>query len=141
MRRLLVPLLILSTVFISLGCAKTAIKNTISDFEDAINDEYAPDLLDTLSPDSDFILSDPDATGFLFYFQSSGYIPVNYRNLDISVDGGDADVFSDGTYAGAPTDVKFWMRKEGGLFSADWRVFRYYDNGDFSTPVWRRPRD
>jgi len=141
MRRSLVPVFIVITMLFFIGCAKTAIKSTISDFEDAINDESASDLKETLSPDSDYIVSDPTAAEFLDYFQSNFYIPVNYSNLDIDVGGGDADVFSDGTYDGTPTEVKFWMRREGWFLSSDWRVYRYYDFGDFSNPVWRKPQN
>ena len=40
-----------------------------------------------------------------------------------------------------PDDVWFWMRKQGGLFSSDWRVYRYYNGGDFNTPVWQKLKD
>jgi len=142
MRRSLVPVLIVITILFFIGCAKTAIKSTISDFEDAINDESASDLKETLSPDSDFIVSDPTAAEFLDYFQSSSYIPVNYSTLDIDVGGGDADVFSDVNYNGLPAEAKFWMRREGWFLSSDWRVYRYYDDiVDITEPIWRKPQN
>jgi len=146
MKCIIVPVIIFITIIMFLGCsAEKAIENTISDFEDAINSGNSSDFDETLSTESDYRIPDPDGSGFLGYFIPT-WDPVHYGNLDISRDGRDADVYSDGTYLNGtyPTDVWFWMRREEAFFafiSQDWRVYRYYDEGDYTTPVWRKPKN
>jgi hypothetical protein len=145
MKCIIVPVIIFITIIMFLGCsAEKAIEKTISDFEDAINSGNSNDFDETLSTESDYRTSDPDGSDFLDYFLLLNYDPVHYGNLDISRDGRDADVYSDGTYENGlnPTDVLFWMRREEAFFafiSQDWRIYRYYHFGDYTNPVWRKP--
>lgn len=136
---------VLSSVFIS-GCAKMAIEKTISEFEDAVNKEDAEALEDIMSPDSDFYVTATFDT-FLDYFD--GFRDVKYNNLNIDVDGRDAEVYADGTYnlgeQGEITEgVLFWMRREEALLAfifPDYKVYRYYDLDNFSDPVWQKLKE
>jgi uncharacterized membrane protein YvbJ len=134
---------VISPVFIS-GCAKMAIEKTISEFEDAVNNEDQKKLKDVMSPDSDFYVT-ATFQEFLDYFDD--FRDVNYKNLDIEVDGRDAEVYSDATYNSGNTRVTvlFWMRREEALFAflfPDFKVYRYYDNlGDFSVPIWQKLKE
>ena len=151
MRRIIIQLLIMSTIFILFGCGEAVIKRTISDFEDSINDDNYSNFKETLSPQSDYYLTDIDIQNFFDHFvaEPNKYAPVHYSHLDISIDGPDADVYSDGSYEGGltPINILFWMKREPGFFSflsPDWRIFRYYedsnDDGQFEeTPYWRKP--
>ena len=140
MKRIIIPVLILFSVLL-FCCAEMAIENTISDFEAAVNIDNISDIKETLSTESEMYLGDTEFQAFLDYFDI--HIDVHYSSLDISIDGRDANVYSDGTYQSGtyPTDVWFWMRREEAIFafiSQDWRVYRYYDENDFTTPVWKK---
>ncbi len=144
MKRYVFPVLIaVICSMLALGCAKVAIESAISDFEDAVNNDSTSEIQDVMSPDSDFYVT-ATFSEFLDYFD--GFRDVAYSNLDIEIDGRDATVYSDGTYnSGAtPVDVLFWMRREEAFFAflfPDYKVYRYYDFGDFSTPVWQKLKE
>lgn len=141
MKRLIISIVIVLSIsiFFTLGCNKLAIETALADFEDAVNNNSASDLEDVMSPDSNFYI-----TGAFQQFLNDifgGNTPVNYTNLDINVDGSNATVLPDATYAGFPNDVKFNMRKDESdstFFSPSWKVYRYYDNDDFDLPVWQK---
>jgi len=143
MKRIIIPVLILFSVLL-FSCAEMAIENTISDFEGSVNIENISDIKETLSTESEMYLGDTEFQAFLDYFDI--HRNVDYSSLDISIDGRDADVYSDGTYQSGtyPTKVLFWMRREEAIFafiSQDWRVYRYYDDDNFIVDldeVWKK---
>jgi len=144
MKRIIIPVLILFSVLL-FSCAEMAIENTISDFANAVNSGDANDLKETLSTESEMYRGDPEFQWFFGYFYPDN-IDVHYSSLDISIDGRDADVDSDGTYENGmnSTAVRFWMRREEAIFafiSQDWRVYRYYDDDNFIVDldeVWKK---
>ena len=142
---LLILILIMSVALF--GCSKVIIEDTIKDWENAINNNDPDALEKTISPDSDFYVTYTvnylvGPTNSYFY----GFIPVNYYNLDINIDNSYANVYADATYKGAkvPGGVLFKMKKKEALLSfifPEWKVYQYYDNGEFSSPddaVWRK---
>lgn len=145
MKLIIMPVFILFSVLL-FSCAEMAIENTISDFEGSVNIENISDIKETLSTESEMYLGDTEFQAFLDYFDI--HRNVHYSSLVISIDGRDANVDSDGTYnynnGGNPTAVRFWMRREEAIFafiSQDWRVYRYYDDGNFtvdSDEVWKK---
>lgn len=129
---------------LAFGCSnEKAIEETLEDWEDAINEDDADALWDTVSPDSNFY-DTQTSQQLLDYFD--GFTPVKYSDEDIDIDKPYADVLADATYAGVPVtgddgSVMFVMKKEEGFFSflnPDWRVYKYYDNGEFDDPVWQK---
>jgi outer membrane murein-binding lipoprotein Lpp len=136
-------IVVISSAFIS-GCAKMAIEKTISEFEDAVNNMDAKALEDIMSTES---TQTTVATYENFLKDNfSHIIPVDYKNLDIDINGRDADVYADATYIEGEIDddVKFWMRREEALFSflfPDWRIYQYFANGNFEDPIWLKTKE
>ncbi len=143
MKRLLTTAIALAFFAILLfGCSSEAmIEKTIGEFETAVNDDSVGDLKDTLSPDSDFYITQT-FQGFLDYFD--GQRNVNYPDLSITVDGSDGDALSDATYVNGtfPVSVQFVMRKEKGFFSflaPSWKILQYWDEASGTMEnIWRR---
>lgn len=136
----LLILTVVITIIPLLGCTQYYIEKTIDDWEKAINDSDADALENLLSPDSDFWVTGTFQE-FLDYFE--GNKPVHYSNLDISVNNPYADVYANATYKGVEVDGGVWfvLKKEEALLSflfPDWRIYQYYDFGDWSNPVWRK---
>ncbi len=151
MKKYTIAIIIIVIAGLFISCSQEdAIEETILAFENAVNlsetdlDVAANDLEGIMSPDSDFYVTTTFAD---FLFDNFDQLwSVNYTNLDITADGRDGDVYSDATYlAGTiPDDVWFWMRREKGFFAflnPDWRVFRYYNGGDYTIPVWQKLKD
>jgi hypothetical protein len=143
MKRLIIIGIIAISFIIFASCDQMAIEDAINTFEDAVNDNSSTDMKNILSPDSQFyILGDWDV--FLAYF--GGQRPVEYTNLDINQDGENARVLTDATYNAVPVTggVKFRMRKdnsESTFFSPSWKVYQYYDFGNFvedTDAVWKK---
>ena len=144
MKKYMVLLLIVLLSFLLFGCSKLVIEDTIRKFQDAINNEDAEALKEVMSPDSDFYKT----TTFEEFIEDnfSQKIPVEYKNLDIDINDNLADVYAD-EYSLANTDhpeineVLFVMRKVDNFFSfifPEWKVYRFYNEGDFNNPVWKR---
>jgi hypothetical protein len=149
MKKLIISGIIAISILIFFSCDQMAIKSTISDFENAINDtdfivginaENEQDIEDTLSPDSEFYVTGT-FSDLLNHFD--GFSPVAFSNLNIDVDGSNADVNSDADLAGIAEDAKFVMRKESDstFFSPEWKIKQYWDTNNLSGDlefVWKK---
>jgi len=142
MKRIMVLLLLLFAVSL-FGCSKMLIEQTIEDFEKAVNEEDIDALANTISEESEF---SPAINKDLFqhlweYF--NGFIPVNFYNYNISIDGSDADVYTDADFKEIEVKAKFLMRKNQAFFSfllPDWKIYQYWDNNNESIDyefVWK----
>ncbi len=149
MNKLIISGIIALSILIFISCNQMAIESTISDFETAINDtDFAAgitpnntqDIKDTLSPDSEFYVTET-FNALLLHFD--GFDPVGYSNLNIDVDGSNADVTADADLAGIPEDAKFVMRKDSAstFFSPEWKIKQYWDTNNVSENlefVWKK---
>jgi len=138
---LLFPVLVLILAFI-IGCAESSIENLISDFDDAVNSDSESQIRDVLSEDSDWYVTGAFST-FLDNFD--GDRDIAHSNFDMDIAGTRATIYSDVTYNNgvipAPGSVMFWTKRDSGFLSfifGEWKVYRYYDNDDFSNPLWRK---
>lgn len=148
MKRPLMPAILLFAIsLLFFGCSnEMMIEKTIDDWTGAINNNDVEAMEDVLSPDSDYYitltanylvgdpLDDP-------YFED--FTPVSYALGSIDIDVPYADVPATATYVGVPNNAMFVMKREPGFLSflfPDWKVYRYFDNGDFTTAVWRKPK-
>jgi hypothetical protein len=142
MKKIMVfPALVLILAF-AIGCAESSIEKLISDFDDAVNNDSDSEIQDVLSEDSDFYITGAFST-FLDNFD--GDRDIAHSNFDMDIAGTRATVYSDVTYNGGaisvPDSVMFWMKRDSGFLSfifGSWKVFRYYDNSDFTIPLWRK---
>jgi hypothetical protein len=142
MKKLMVfPAVVLILLFV-LGCAESSIEKLISDFDDAVNNDSESQIRDVLSEDSDWYIIG-DFSTFLDNFD--GDRDIAHSNFDMDIAGTRATVYSDVTYSGgaisASDSVMFWTKRDSGFLSfifGDWKVLRYYDNYDFSDPLWRK---
>lgn len=135
---LLILILIMSVALF--GCSKVIIEDTIDKFQKAVNNNDVDALNEVMSPDSDFDTVAEYET-FLQFFD--GFTPLEYKNLDININGNMADVNADAYYRNTPDpdSVLFVMKKVDNFFSfifPDWRILRYYAWDDFNEPVWRK---
>jgi uncharacterized membrane protein YvbJ len=145
MKRPLIAMVVLvSIAFLFFGCSnEKAIETTIGDFEAAVNNNSVGDIKDTLSPDSDFYITQT-FQNFLDYFKDQRN--VNYPNPDITVNGDNGDALCDATYdsGSLPVNVQFVMKKEKGFFSflfPSWKVLEYWDDAAVSGTldnIWKR---
>jgi hypothetical protein len=124
-----------------LGCANAAVESAISNFQNAINNNSPSQLKNALSPDSDYYIT--QGWDWLLTDVFGGNTPVYYSNYTITVSGENADSYANATYAGLPVDggVWFWFRRENTFLAflfPSYKVYRYYQEGDWSTPVWRK---
>jgi uncharacterized membrane protein YvbJ len=126
-----------------LGCANAAVESAISNFKSAVNADSADQVKNALSPESSFYITQEFET-FLGYFD--GNRPVAYSNYTINVSGADADAYASATYNSVPVSggVWFWFKRDNTFLAflfPSYKVYRYYDNGDWSTPVWKKIQD
>jgi uncharacterized membrane protein YvbJ len=131
---------LLVTSFILLGCANAAVETAISDFKNAVNNDSVSEIQNALSPASSFYITQEFET-FLDYFD--GNRPVEYSNYTITAEGANADAYANSTYSGVTVSggVWFWFRREETFLSflfPSYKVYRYYDNGDWNNPVWKK---
>ena len=134
----------LLSAVILLGCADAAVKTAISDFKDAVNANSVSQIKSALSPESDFYITGEFQT-FLDYFEGAGR-PVAYSGYTINVSGENADAYASATYDSVAVGggVWFWFRREDtflGFLFPSYKVYRYYDYGNWSDPVWRKIQD
>ena len=142
MKKILIFATLLLIMSIALfGCSKIIIEDTINKFQDAINNEDIDALKNIMSPDSDM----STVAGYediKVYFD--GFIPLEYSNLDIDLNGNTADVNTDANYYNTPKTIQvlFVMKKTNNFFSfmfPEWKVYQYYDSlSGFDSPVWRK---
>ena len=140
------PVLMLVLAFF-IGCAEVSIEKLISDFDDAINNKNESQIRDVLSEDSDYYITESfDIFVGETNFGDSERV-LAHSNFDMDIAGTRATVYSDVTYdldatpLLVPDSVMFWMKRDSGFLSfifGSWKVYRYYDGGDFSTPLWRK---
>lgn len=126
MKRWYTAALMLVIALLFAGCAKAQIENAIQDFEDAVNEDDTDALVGILADASLFKVGDPtfNINALLDHFD--GFRPVTYSNLDIDVNGTEADVNADASLSGISEDALFIMLKEGG----DWKVREYWDTNN-----------
>ncbi|MBN2325391.1 MAG: hypothetical protein JXQ30_16805 [Spirochaetes bacterium] len=125
------------------GCADAAVKTAISNFTSAVNADSVDQVKNALSPESNFYITQEFGT-FLDYFD--GNRPVAYSNYTINVSGADADAYASATYSGVPVSggVWFWFKRDNTFLSflfPSYKVYRYYDNGDWTDPIWKKIQD
>ena len=128
---------------ILLGCADAAVETAISDFKGAVNADSVTQMKAALSPVSDFYITQEFAT-FLDYFDVNR--PVAYSGYTINVSGENADAYASATYSTVPVSggVWFWFKRENTFLAflfPSYKVYRYYDEGNWVTPVWRKIQD
>ncbi len=136
--------ILLIAMFALFGCSEYIIEGTIKKFQDAINDEDPEALKEVLSPDSEFYVTGEFSTFISDNF--SDKIPIEYKNLDIDINDNYADVYADEYYnINEPTPLKddalFVMKKVNNFFSfifPDWKIYKFYNEGDFENPVWKK---
>jgi len=146
MKRTALILLIIGLVItcgVLLGCADAAVESAISDFKAAVNADSKSQIENALSPASSFYITGEFET-FLDYFNENR--PVAYSNYTITAGGPDADAYASATYSGIPVSggVWFWFKREETFLSflfPSYKVYRYYDEGDWSVPVWKKIQD
>ena len=144
---LLSLLIMVITAVALLGCENAdvekliaAVEKSISDFESAVNNDSVDQIKNALSPESSFYITGEFDT-FLEYFD--GFRPVAYSSYTINVSGESADAYASATYSGVPVDggVWFWFKREIISLSPSYKVYRYYDNGDWNNPIWKKIQD
>jgi hypothetical protein len=128
-----------------LGCADAAVESAISNFKSAVNANSADQLKNALSPESSFYITQEFET-FLGYFDENR--PVAYSNYTINVSGADADAYASATYDDPPVPVSggvwFWFKRDNTFLAflfPSYKVYRYYDYGEWSTPIWKKIQD
>lgn len=143
MKKLLILSLIaiIISIFIAFGCSDdAAIQKTISDFESAVNSNNLAALQATISPYSDWNIT--QAQSEILSHLYGTYTPLSYTNLSISVSSPWADVTTTAKYkATADTTAWFRMRKDDGFFSflnPSWKIKEVYDLDNHTDPVWKK---
>jgi hypothetical protein len=115
--------------------SSSSIENTITQFQDASNDQDFASFKATLSPDSDFwIAGDPAIQDFMETYMGT-YIPVSFYSLSINQSGTDATVLANADYIGGllNVNVRFEMR----LHDPVWKIRQYWDDSSGSEQyVW-----
>jgi len=147
MKRYILPVLILIIFsMLTFGCTKAAIENAVQDFEDAVNEDDFNALDDVISDDSQMRdIGETGIYGLLDYFDD--FRRVKYRNLDIEVDGSNADVNANATYIGFDQNILFKMKRDEAFFAflfPDWKVKEYWDNNNEKeelTMIWQKIKE
>lgn len=129
---------------ILLGCADAAVESAISDFKNAINAGSESQFKNALSPASDMYVTGEWVDLLNTYFGDND--PVAYSSYTINVDGENADAYASATYTGVTVSdgVWFWFKRENTFLAflfPSYKVYRYYDYGDWVTPVWKKIQD
>lgn len=148
MKRTLLILSLIITVItagVLLGCANAAVESAISDFKNAINHNDPNQLKNALSPESDMYSAGGWEELLTDYFTEENR-PVAYSGYTINVSGADADAYASATYQSVPVGdgVWFWFKRENTFLAflfPSYKVYRYYDYGDWSNPVWKKIQD
>ncbi|UCB45257.1 MAG: hypothetical protein JSV25_13735 [Spirochaetota bacterium] len=143
MNKLLIPTLlaIIISIFFVFSCSdEAAIQKTISDFESAVNSNNLDALQATISPYSDWAITQVQSEILSHLYGT--YTPLSYTNFSISVSSPWADVTSTAKYyATGDTTAWFKMRKNDGFFSflnPEWKIKEFYDLDDPDTPIWKK---
>ena len=140
MKWTILPFFIIVILFFFSCSAEKAIKEVIQDFEDAANNNDLDAMEATLSPQSQWDITQLQT--LVLGHLNPTYTPLEYTDLSIDVDKPDANVESTALYKStAPTTAWFIMREEEKFFSflfPDWRIKEFYDLDDDINPVWKK---
>jgi len=136
-----VAISMLFLILLAFACSNDkAIEKTISDFEEAANNNDLDAMKDTISPHSDW-----DVTRLQVEIMNHlypNYTPLDFTNLIIDVDSPYADVESTALYRNTdPTTAWFVMRKEEKFLSflfPDWKIKEFYDLDKPNDPIWKK---